>query len=87
MKRSIEETIEEIEKFFAGTGGAHDWDDFTSIRLRNPDMEAVRIECDYLPEKYPPAEGEGYCNEQGLRRLREIVADLRARQKQLIPGS
>jgi hypothetical protein len=84
---STGEVIETIEDFLAGTGGDLDWDDFTSIRVRDQRLDSLRIECAELPTKYPPAKAGHYCNEEGLNRLKEIVAELKADQNEKNPRS
>ncbi|MCU1308947.1 MAG: hypothetical protein JWO20_72 [Candidatus Angelobacter sp.] len=44
-KRSKREIIASIENHANGTEGGWDWDDFTSIRIADPFLEAARIEC------------------------------------------
>ena len=76
MKRTTENVMEEIRKFLTGRGGAHDWDDFLSIPIHDPTLNAIRMECAELREKYPPGLHREYCGEEGIRRLKEIVGDL-----------
>jgi hypothetical protein len=76
MKRTKEEVLQEIEKFLSGSGGAYDWDDFTSIRIDDPELEKIRAFCGDLPELYPPT-GRQYCAEEGMNQLRKIASDLR----------
>jgi hypothetical protein len=77
VKHTTEYVIEEIEKFLNGTGGAYDWDDFTSIPIRDPHLNSIRIECAELRESYPPTSDDGYCGHEGLDRLREILDGLK----------
>jgi hypothetical protein len=51
MKRTAENVMEEIRKFLTGRGGAHDWDDFLSIPIHDPTLNAIRMECAELREK------------------------------------
>ena len=34
--------VQTIRAFLDGTGGAHDWDDFTSCSLRDPQLNRIR---------------------------------------------
>jgi hypothetical protein len=77
MKRTTDEVITEITKFLTGVGGAHDWDDCISIRIKDKRLDAVRIECSDLPDNYPPEKKSHYCNDEGLKRLEEILHDLK----------
>lgn len=76
MKRTREQVLGEIEKFLSDGGGAHDWDDFTSIRIDDPELEKIRTFCVDLPELYPPTTMQ-YCNEEGMNQLRKIASELR----------
>ncbi len=72
-----EELADLIEKFLDGTGGQWDWDDFTSIKLRDPDLERIRERCVAIANDYPSNKRTEYCSPQGLKVLRSIVAELR----------
>jgi hypothetical protein len=76
MRRTPEEVVREIKKFLDGIGGAYDWDDFLSILVRDKRLNAVRIECAELRDKYPPIDCRQYCDDRGLERLHEIVEEL-----------
>lgn len=80
-KLNTEDVIQEITKFLNETGGAYDWDDFTSIRIQDPTLNAIRIECAELPDKYPPGPRQ-YCGDGGLKRLEEILDQLRTRREE-----
>jgi len=73
MKRTAEEVIREITDFLNRVGGAHDWDDFISIRIDDERLNAIRIECADLPVRYPAGNCRQYCGDEGLKRLQEIV--------------
>ena len=76
-RRTTEEVIREIKNFLDGGGGAYDWDDFVSIPIQDQRLNAIRIECRELPDKYPPGGCRQYCGDNGLKRLEEIIDDLR----------
>ena len=78
MKRTPEEVANTIEGFVNGTGNQWAWDGFTSIRLDDPALEAIRQEVVSIPVEFPPANPRDYCNEQGMEQMRQIVRDLRA---------
>lgn len=79
MKRTTEDVIQEISKFLNGAGAAHDWDDFISIPISDPRLDAIRIECSDLRDKYSPGTERKYCSDEGLNRLEEILNDLKAK--------
>jgi hypothetical protein len=67
---------DEIQKFIDGTGGPWDWDDFISVRVRDPHLEQIRVTCIATSEKFP-AGALGWCNAEGLDYLRTVVDKLR----------
>lgn len=54
-------------------------DDFISLRLSDPELEAVRQKCVAIRDEFPPSDPKAYCSEAGLAEMRQIVQDLRAR--------
>jgi hypothetical protein len=78
MKRTLEEVASTIEGFINGTGNQWAWDGFTSIRLDDPELEAIRKKVVALPMDFPSANPREYCSEAGMEQLRQIVQDLRA---------
>lgn len=78
MKRTAEEVANTIEGFVNGSGNQWDWDGFTSIRLDDPELEAIRKQIVSLPIEFPPSEPRAYCNEAGKEKMRQMVKDLRA---------
>lgn len=78
MKRTAEEVANTIEGFVNGTGNQWDWDGFTSIRLDDPELEAIRKEIVALPVEYPPSDPKDYCSEAGMEKMRQMVQNLRA---------
>ena len=79
MKRTAEEVANTIEGFVNGTGKQWDWDGFTSIRLDDPELEAIRKKVVDLPVEFPPVNPEDYCGAAGMEQMRQMVAELRGR--------
>ena len=79
MKRTPEEVANTIENFVNGTGNQWAWDGFTSIRLDDPELEAIRQKIVALPKEFPPSNPRDYCSEAGMERMRQLLQDLRAR--------
>jgi len=77
MKRTSEEVAKTIETFVDGTGRQWDWDGFTSIRLDDPDLEAIRKKCVAIPDEFPPTSRGEYCSPAGLQAMRELAQGLR----------
>jgi hypothetical protein len=76
--RTREEVIEFIEGFINGTGSDRDWDEFTCVRIKDPDLDHVRRQCLAIDERFPPSQPGPYCDEFGLIELRRIVEELRS---------
>jgi hypothetical protein len=83
-RRTTEEVIREIKKFLNGIGGAYDWDDFLCIPIQDQRLNAMRIECAELRDNYSPVGCRQYCGDEGLKRLEEIIENLRT--SDLKPG-
>ena len=86
MKRTREEVANTIEGFVNGTGRQWDWDGFTSIRIDEPDLEAVRQKCLSVRDEFPPAKLTDYCSEAGMEAMRKLATDLRAGSPQPAPA-
>jgi len=78
MKRTTEEVANTIDGFVNGTGNQWDWDGFTSIRLDDPELEAIRQKIVALPVEFPASNPRDYCSEAGREKMRQIVQELRA---------
>ena len=70
-----------IEAFVNGTGNQWAWDGFTSIRLDDPELEAIRKNVVDLPLEFPPDNPTDYCSTAGMEKMREMVAELRGAKK------
>ena len=66
-----------LEHFLNCSGGPWDWDDFISVSLRDPALDAVRIRCAGLPEEFPSQRPGTYCSEAGLEVIRAYLTRLR----------
>lgn len=78
MKRTPEEVADTIEGFVNGTGNQWAWDGFTSIRLDDPKLEAIRKRVVALPVEFPSPNPRDYCSEAGMEELKNIARELRA---------
>jgi hypothetical protein len=79
MKRTPEEVANTIDGFVNGTGNQWAWDGFISIRLDDPELEAIREKIVALPVEFPPSNPKDYCSAAGTEKMRQFVQDLRAR--------
>jgi len=67
-----------LEDFVNNEGGQWDWDDFTSIPIKDPELDKVRHFCEEARLLWPPPDGRGWCSDEGLDQIRALAAQLRA---------
>lgn len=67
-----------IERFMEGKGNEWQWDDFISIRIRDAELDKIRIRCSQLDKEFPANQTGQYTNEQGLEVLRNYIIYLRS---------
>ncbi|MBI3303623.1 MAG: hypothetical protein HYZ72_16285 [Deltaproteobacteria bacterium] len=65
-----------IQNFLDGTSGSWDWDDFISVPIGDPELDAIRTRCARLDDEYPPEVPGRYCGDAGLDVMREFVRAL-----------
>jgi hypothetical protein len=73
-----EEVRNHILRFISGNDvKPWDWDDFTSVPIKDKFLDAVRLLCLHVSDAYPPPPGTGYyCNDVGLELMREVAERL-----------
>jgi hypothetical protein len=69
---TADDVVGYLEDFRQGRGGDWDWDDFTSISITDPALEAIREEADLLMLPLEP-DGEAKLNEL-LDRARSLAS-------------
>jgi hypothetical protein len=77
VPKTEEEIAALIENFANGTDGRWDWDNFISTDFENERLKWAQKECFKVEEEFPRTGRMGWCNEQGLDRLRAIASELR----------
>ena len=73
------EAADAIDRFLEGGGKSYDWDDFTSVRCRDPIVEPARLRCIAVRDGHPPERPGEYCSARGRQVLRELAPSLRER--------
>ena len=79
MKRTRDEVAKAIDGFIDGSGRQWDWDGFTSIRIDDPELEAIRKRCVALPGEFPPSTTKEYCSPAGIQVMRDLLQGLRSK--------
>ena len=69
------EVANEIEAFVEDRSGEWDWDEFISLRLADPELDAIRRLCASLPKIDPPTAAGHYCGERGMAIMAKLVAE------------
>ena len=70
------EVQQTIATFLDGEPDQWDWDDFISIPITDPYLDAIRVICGELPRIFPPdSHSRDYCNKDGVNVLRAIVRE------------
>lgn len=72
-----EQVVEVLENFVNGKGEDWDWDDFISVRLKDPKLEEIRRRCLNLDKEFPPVKPGQYCNDGGIKVLLEYITQLK----------
>ena len=73
------EAAQTIDDFLDGKGKDYDWDDFTSVKISDPYLDQVRIQCGEVHDKFPPTQKGHYCSADGLVVLRKLASEIRAK--------
>jgi hypothetical protein len=80
IQRTSAEVVQIIENFLDGRGSAWDWDDFTSLQIADPHLDAIRAKCAETSVTHPPTQKGHWCNQAGLDVMRELAAKLRTQK-------
>jgi len=68
-----------ISSFIDGSINDSGWDGFLYASIKDPYLKEIRDECAVLWEKYPPQNPNEYCNQEGLKVLKNILSDLKSK--------
>jgi hypothetical protein len=77
VEKTKAEVTEIISAFLRGDGPPWVWDDFLSVRIKDPSLDAVRVRCAALPDDYPPLVAGHYCGDAGMAILASLADGLR----------
>jgi hypothetical protein len=66
-----------LMRFLDETAGPYEWDNFISVPIRDPRLDAIRQRCNSLPVEFPPEVSGHYCNESGINVMRKLIQQLR----------
>ena len=67
-----------IERFTDGAeANPHEWDDYTCIPSRNPELEQIRRDCEAVATIFPPENISEWCNTAGMAELKRLATKAR----------
>ena len=80
-RRSVDPTREEVadilERFLGGTSSLWEFDDLTSIRIRDPDLQEIVRRCVQVRDEFPPETPGAYTSPKGEAVIRACAHKLR----------
>jgi len=68
-----------LRRFVSGQVEEYEFDDFLSIPVDDPEIEAARLEIVEIPTRYPPEFAGEFTSALGRKRLLEIAGELELR--------
>lgn len=77
VNREPLEVAEILERFISGGCSEWEWDDFTSVPIKDSVLEKIRIHCVQLHDIFPSVNRDHYTNEAGMQILRDYIVQLR----------
>jgi hypothetical protein len=75
--RSRGEVADTIEQFVQGVCWQRVWDDFCTVPIVDPQLDAIRLRCAGMPGQFPSTQKGHYCSVAGIEVMREMVRELR----------
>jgi hypothetical protein len=75
--REPAEVADAIDRFLDGAAGEYDWDDFTSVPVRDRELNRLLKVVGDVNKAFPPSADGEFCSAEGVRWLRSVAKDLR----------
>ncbi len=70
------EVAEIIRNFLEDKGDPYEWGDFLCISIQDKNLDEIRRQCNALSERYPAVQSGQFCNDEGIRELKNILNSL-----------
>jgi hypothetical protein len=68
-----------IERFLTGRVGRYEWDDFISIRQKDPKLAAITLQIMEIERRFRRQKATEWCTPDGLTALAELARTLRCK--------
>jgi hypothetical protein len=65
-----------LVRFLDGTATPYEFDDFVSVPIEDPRLDAISKRCDGLRTEFPPEVSGHYCGEGGVEVMRQFIREL-----------
>ena len=65
-----------LVRFLDGTATPHECDDFVSVTIGDPRLDAIRERCAGLRAEFPPELPGHYCGEGGVEVMQRFIQEL-----------
>jgi hypothetical protein len=65
-----------LGRFLDGTAEPYEFDDFVSLSIEDPRLDAIRERCAGLSSEFPPEVRGHYCGEGGVEVMRRFMKEL-----------
>jgi hypothetical protein len=75
-KKTAKDVRDVLVRFVDGTAGPYEFDDFVSVSIGDPRLDAIRERCDGLRAEFPPELPGHYCGEGGVEVMRRFIQEL-----------
>ena len=75
-KKTAKDVRDVLVRFLDGTAAPYEWDDFVSVTIDDPRLEAIRERCDLLDVEFPPELPGHYCGDGGVEIMRRFIQEL-----------
>ena len=79
IERTPAEVAHILERFLDGGISYDEWDDFVSVGIRDPELDAIALRCRLLPDEFPTEDPAQYASAEGLAVVQEYIRTLRLR--------
>ena len=75
-KLTAKDVRDVLARFLDDTATPYEFDDFVSIKIGDPRLDAIRERCDGLRKEFPPEVSGHYCGAGGVEVMRQFIREL-----------
>jgi hypothetical protein len=75
-KKTAKDVRDVLVRFLDGTVRPYEFDDFVSVSIGDPRLDAIRERCGGLCAEFPPKLPGHYCGQGGVEVMRRFIQEL-----------